>query len=144
MEKRYLSLLAIVFAIAISSVLAKNPVPYSAAALENEIKDLPGVPSGVDFRMFSGYITVGSGTKALFYWFVESQNDPANDPIALWTNGGPGCSGLSGFMTEQGPFRPTEGGNLTMNPYSWNKVLPSFSPSLVSLMIHLGCKHGFY
>jgi hypothetical protein len=24
------------------------------------------------------------------YMFVESENDPANDPVLLWSNGGPG------------------------------------------------------
>ena len=37
----------------------------------------------------------------MHYWFVESMEDPANAPVAFWTNGGPGCSGLLGFMTEQ-------------------------------------------
>jgi len=71
--------------------------------------------------MFSGHIQVAKG-RALFYWFVESQNSPAHDPLVLWTNGGPGCSGLAGFMTEQGPFRPTADGKLVANPHSWNKV----------------------
>jgi len=51
---------------------------------------------------------------------VESQKDPKNDPVALWTNGGPGCSGLEGLLTEQGPFRAVGNGTLIANPYSWN------------------------
>ncbi len=35
--------------------------------------------------------------------------------------GGPGCSGLLGFFTEQGPFLPNEKGGLDANEYSWNK-----------------------
>lgn len=53
---------------------------------------------------------------------VESMNDPANDPVTFWTNGGPGCSGLIGFMTEQGPFRPNADKTLSMNDWAWNKV----------------------
>lgn len=34
--------------------------------------------------------------------FVESIQSPSKDPLAFWTNGGPGCSGLIGFLTEQG------------------------------------------
>jgi Serine carboxypeptidase len=37
-------------------------------------------------------------------------------------SGGPGCSGLLGFGTEHGPFRIDGDGNLTMNPYSWNRI----------------------
>ena len=40
----------------------------------------------------------------------------------LWTNGGPGCSGLIGFFTEQGPFKPMKDGSLSMNEFAWNKV----------------------
>lgn len=58
----------------------------------------------------------------MHYWFVESMNDPANDPVAFWTNGGPGCSGLLGFLSEQGPFRPNKDLSLSFNEYTWNKV----------------------
>jgi len=50
-------------------------------------------------------------------------NNPTADPLAFWTNGGPGCSGLIGFMTEMGPFRPNADGTLKSNyDYAWNKV----------------------
>jgi len=59
----------------------------------------------------------------MFYWFVESQSRPREDPLMLWTNGGPGCSGLGGFLSENGPFRASEGGRrLVRNDFSWNKV----------------------
>jgi len=77
---------------------------------------------------FSGYVPVHSG-RSLFYWFVESSSStsPSTDPVVLWTNGGPGCSGLTGFLSEQGPFRAIQKSNskeavLELNPYAWNKV----------------------
>lgn len=33
-----------------------------------------------------------------------------------------GCSGLLGFLTEQGPFRPNQDLTLSYNPYSWNTI----------------------
>ena len=91
------------------------------AAQADLITDLPGLPAGVNFRMFSGLIRV-DGRRSLFYWFVESTKSPKDDPLVLWTNGGPGCSGLGGFLTEQGPFRPNIRGSLDLNPYAWNKI----------------------
>ena len=112
--------IAIVF---LSGTVAANvqPVEYTARALRDEVQALPGAPPNPGFRQFAGYIDVGNG-RELFYTFVESQNEPARDPLLLWTNGGPGCSGLGGFFGEQGPFRCNGDGTLHMNDWAWNKV----------------------
>ncbi|QHO58241.1 hypothetical protein HN51_012703 [Arachis hypogaea] len=88
----------------------------------DRISHLPGQPH-VGFQQFSGYITVDEKKhKALFYYFVESEADPASKPLVLWLNGGPGCSSLGvGAFSENGPFRP-DGEALVQNEYSWNKV----------------------
>ncbi|XP_037535633.1 lysosomal protective protein [Nematolebias whitei] len=93
-----------------------------AAPAEDEITFLPGLQKQPSFRQFSGYLNVADG-KHLHYWFVESQNKPASDPVVLWLNGGPGCSSLDGLLTEHGPFLVQEDGvTLQYNPYSWNKI----------------------
>ncbi|VDL77077.1 unnamed protein product [Nippostrongylus brasiliensis] len=86
-----------------------------------QIINLPGAPP-VNFKQYSGYYTVGTTKNhQLHYWFVESQNNPATDPVLLWLTGGPGCSGLSALLTEWGPFMVNaDGATLSANPYSWN------------------------
>ncbi|KAK1358003.1 Carboxypeptidase [Heracleum sosnowskyi] len=87
----------------------------------DKITQLPGQPQ-VGFQQFSGYVTVDSNKKerALFYYFVEAEIDPASKPLVLWLNGGPGCSSLGvGAFSENGPFRPN-GDVLVKNDYSWN------------------------
>uniref|UniRef100_A0A3Q2P0S6 Carboxypeptidase n=1 Tax=Fundulus heteroclitus TaxID=8078 RepID=A0A3Q2P0S6_FUNHE len=74
-----------------------------AAPAADEITFLPGLQKQPSFRQFSGYLNLADG-KHLHYWFVESQNKPAADPVVLWLNGGPGCSSLDGLLTEHGPF----------------------------------------
>ena len=55
----------------------------------DRIKRLPGQPL-VDFQQFAGYVTVEDDGKhrALFYYFVEAERDPASKPLVLWLNGG--------------------------------------------------------
>ncbi|KAJ1411884.1 Serine carboxypeptidase, serine active site [Sesbania bispinosa] len=81
---------------------------------------LPGQPH-IGFQQFSGYVTVDDMKhKALFYYFVESETDPASKPLVLWLNGGPGCSSLGvGAFSENGPFRPN-GEVLIKNEHGWN------------------------
>jgi len=59
-------------------------------ALAERVERVPGYPTLLPFTSYSGYLPVGDGQKQLFYWFVESQNKPAEDPVVLWLNGGPG------------------------------------------------------
>jgi len=92
------------------------------APTEDLITSLPGLDYTINFTQYSGYLDGGDG-KQLFYWFVESQNDPSTDPVVLWMNGGPGCSSMFGIMAENGPYRVVPAGNLLYNnPYSWNRI----------------------
>ncbi|XVF39786.1 hypothetical protein PTKIN_Ptkin01aG0060400 [Pterospermum kingtungense] len=93
------------------------------------VKFLPGFVGPLPFKLETGYVGVGeSDDVQLFYYFVESESGPEEDPLLLWLTGGPGCSGISGFVYEIGPLNfnvveyngtlPT----LVLNPYSWTKI----------------------
>ncbi|KAH7267208.1 Alpha/Beta hydrolase protein [Fusarium redolens] len=76
---------------------------------------------GVDkVKQYSGYLDNEEEDKHLFYWFFESRNDPKNDPVVLWLNGGPGCSSLTGLFLELGPASINKKIELVNNPESWN------------------------
>ncbi|KAM7268756.1 hypothetical protein ACFE04_010922 [Oxalis oulophora] len=95
----------------------------------SSIKSLPGFPGLLPFNLETGYVGVDEKEDVqLFYYFVESEQNPLEDPLVLWLTGGPGCTALSGLVFEIGPINfniveyngslPT----LTLNPYSWTKV----------------------
>ncbi|KAF2090517.1 hypothetical protein K490DRAFT_34644 [Saccharata proteae CBS 121410] len=75
----------------------------------------PGVNS------YSGYIDIAPDMHT-FFWFFESRRDPANDPITLWLNGGPGSDSLIGLFQELGPCNVTANLTTMVNPYSWSEV----------------------
>jgi carboxypeptidase C (cathepsin A) len=93
---------------------------YTQEALQDQVLEMPGLSYEPAFNQFSGYIHLNGTQKHIHYWLVEAEVPDA--PLVFWTNGGPGCSGLIGFMTEQGPFRPDKAGNILPNEYAWNKV----------------------
>lgn len=56
-----------------------------------------------------------------FFWFFESRHDPISAPLAIWLNGGPGSSSLTGLMRENGPCHVNPDSNSTvLNEWSWN------------------------
>lgn len=107
-----------------ASTVSAMSVKYTPAALADQIHSLPGLNVQPGFNQFSGYLTVdASSNRSIFYWYVESQKDSVNDPLIWWSNGGPGCSGLLGMLTEHGPFRVAPGGKgLEVFPYAWNNL----------------------
>ncbi|KAK7737738.1 hypothetical protein SLS53_006358 [Cytospora paraplurivora] len=73
-------------------------------------------------NQYSGYITTGVNMH-MWFWFFESRNNPATDPVALWLNGGPGCSSMQGLFRENGPCHFVDNSTEpTLNEYSWNNV----------------------
>jgi len=82
-----------------------------------------------DEVMYSGYVNV-TESDHLFYWLAEAQaGAPADAPLVIWTNGGPGCSAMEGMTTEHGPLILYDvkedgrlfSGKLSKNPYAWNR-----------------------
>ncbi|XP_054626679.1 cathepsin A-like [Dunckerocampus dactyliophorus] len=88
----------------------------------DEVTHLPGMTFKPSYRQWSGHLQARPG-KFLHYWFVTSQRDPVKDPLVLWLNGGPGCSSLDGFLSENGPFHvKDDGATLYENTFSWNRI----------------------
>lgn len=103
-------------------------VAFSAnAALGGQIvKTLPGYDGELPFTLETGYISVADAE--MFYYFIESEGNPKEDPLLLWYSGGPGCSAFNGLIFENGPLQfnitDYEGGvpQLEYYPYSWTKT----------------------
>ncbi|KZV38833.1 serine carboxypeptidase-like 18 [Dorcoceras hygrometricum] len=104
-------------------------ISAAAASESYVIETLPGYPGLLPFKLETGYIGVGEDEDLqLFYYFIESEGDPEKDPLILWMNGGPGCSGFTGLVYEIGPLNfnlSSYDGSLPsfiLNPYSWTKI----------------------
>ncbi|KAF2184156.1 alpha/beta-hydrolase [Zopfia rhizophila CBS 207.26] len=86
---------------------------------------IPEVPFDVG-ESYAGLLPISDDpdeTRKLFFWFFPSIHPDQPEDIVIWLNGGPGCSSLSGFLTENGPFT-WESGTLApvRNPYSWHNL----------------------
>lgn len=75
----------------------------------------------------------------MHYVFIEANTEePIKAPLAIWLNGGPGCSSLMGMLREVGPFIVGNdyklGDMLTKNEYGWTNAANMLfleSPSIV-------------
>ncbi|KAE9366919.1 hypothetical protein N431DRAFT_350512 [Stipitochalara longipes BDJ] len=89
----------------------KNPSIKSNAPALDDI--CPGATSG-----YTGYLN--HGDKHFYFAYFESRSKPAEDPLVLWLNGGPGCSSMTGLFMELGPCTVNEDGESAReNPHSW-------------------------
>ncbi|KAI3754312.1 hypothetical protein L1987_54094 [Smallanthus sonchifolius] len=69
------------------------------------VKNLPGFHGDLPFTLETGYVGLGADNETqFFYYFVESQSDPLNDPFLFSLTGGPGTTGLYPFLYQIGPL----------------------------------------
>ena len=111
----------------ISAAFASTAVSSHAdLSSRSEVTSLPGFDGELLSKHHSGFLTVDLELGShLFYYFVESEGNPAEDPVVLWLNGGPGCSSFDGFVYEHGPFKyDFNHGDVKLktNPFAWSKV----------------------
>ena len=66
-------------------------IRYKEPGKEGVCETTPGVNS------YAGYVDL-SPEAHTFFWFFEARHDPANAPITLWLNGGPGSDSLIGLF----------------------------------------------
>jgi cathepsin A (carboxypeptidase C) len=104
------------------------------------VKKVDPAKLGVDsVKQYSGYLDDEENDKHLFYWFFESRNDPKNDPVVLWLNGGPGCSSLTGLFLELGPATINKKIEVVNNPNAWNN---NASVIFLDQPINVGYSYG--
>lgn len=110
------------------SLETRQNSPYLNNVTEKFVVNGSAIPE-VDFDIgesYAGLLPISDDpneTRELFFWFFPSTNPNATDEIVIWFNGGPGCSSLSGLLTENGPFL-WQAGTLSPvpNSYSWTNL----------------------
>eukprot|EP00964_Phaeocystis_antarctica_P096910 scaffold63134_cov63-Phaeocystis_antarctica.AAC.2 len=71
------------------------------------VTSLPGFDGPLRSQLFSGYLRATADGQTFYshYVLTESRSSPADDPLVLWQQGGPGSSGFGfGFLAEMGPY----------------------------------------
>lgn len=75
----------------------------------------------INIPNYAGYFTVNKEFNSnLFFWFFPAKVNPAEAPVVLWLQGGPGASSLFGLFTENGPFSISPKFKLIPRKFSWH------------------------
>ena len=76
------------------TILLTQATLILAGPKEQEITKLPGWDAPLPSKMYAGYIDAGTDVQDgvtykmhEHYMLVESEGNPATDPLVIWTNG---------------------------------------------------------
>ncbi|OCL10097.1 alpha/beta-hydrolase [Glonium stellatum] len=136
----YHLIIAVLFSIHCLVFAQFPPPPENVTTLHSKFNDgvyisykEPGIcETTPGVKSYAGYVHLPEGSLGdlnevqdypinTFFWFFEARNDPANAPLTIWMNGGPGSSSMIGLLQENGPCNVNADSNsTTLNPWSWN------------------------
>ena len=119
--------------------------PVAATWLDDLVDELPHY-GRTRTPHFSGFLDASDGCNVvingpvcqLHYWLALAEKDPANAPVVLWLNGGPGSSSILGFLQEEGPLLINATGGLMDNPWGWTKYV-----NLMALEAPIGVGYSY-
>ncbi|KAJ7039116.1 alpha/beta-hydrolase [Mycena alexandri] len=111
-----------------STTKRQSTITFSNPAAEQFFVDGTTIPD-VNFDAgpsWSGLMPISGDpneTRKLFFWFWPTNNPANTKDLLFWTNGGPGCSSLEGFLQENGPISWSWGqAEPTPNMWSWTNL----------------------
>uniref|UniRef100_L7M8V2 Putative serine carboxypeptidase n=1 Tax=Rhipicephalus pulchellus TaxID=72859 RepID=L7M8V2_RHIPC len=130
-----------------------NECKYDEAKIRSEVS----LFRSVNATAYSGYITVNESMNSnLFFLFIVSEGNKSDDPVVLWTQGGPGLSSLFGQFLQNGPLKFQLPSNLTKRDntlqkhanmiyldvpvgagFSYTKDLRGYSQSMDNIIEHV-------
>ena len=82
-----------------NDVVATNGKSSTVTSAGDEVKSLPGWSGPLPSKIYSGFLdATPHGEKPnslhMHYIFVESERSPSEDPVLVWSNGGPGAASV--------------------------------------------------
>lgn len=103
-----------------------NSTTYPDASISFKQTTICETTEGV--RGWSGYVNLPPSPREgrnypihTWFWFFEARHDPANAPLALWLQGGPGAPTSVSAVNENGPCNLlNKSRDSVINPWSWN------------------------
>ncbi|GKB08825.1 serine carboxypeptidase-like protein 16 [Tanacetum coccineum] len=82
------------------TLLSQFTVPTNSKTI---VTSLPGYPGELPFKLETGYVGIGEKEEVqFFYYFVESERNPEEDPLIFYLTGGPGFSAVISFFYQIG------------------------------------------